>query len=189
MSVKDWIAQGLGIVGMILVFLSFQQKKRVRILLLQTCSSFIFFIHFTLLGAYIGGILNLIASVRALIFSQRDKKWAAHPFWVWFFILLCAGVYAVTTLTQDSLTLGHALLELLPVLGMAATTFSFRMKSAALVRRFSIISSPLWLVYNIASGSVGGTITESVSLISILIGILRLDRKKKTETQNEGGPQ
>lgn len=179
---KAALAQAIGLVAMAIAILSFQQKTQKRILLMQFCSSTLFTLHYGLIGAAMGSILNGIGIVRAAIFAQRDtKKWAASPVWIPVFIALFAGAYALNfTVLGKEATVRNLLLEILPVIGMTATTISFRMEKAGQVRLFSLISSPLWLIYNACSGSLGGAITEIFSLCSIFIGILRLDRKRKT---------
>ena len=42
----------------------------------------------------------------------------------------------------------------------------------------AFVSSPAWLIYNIISLSIGAICCEVFSLISILVGLLRLDREK-----------
>ena len=63
---------------------------------------------------------------------------------------------------------------------MILSTISFRAPDAATVRRFGLLCSPLWLTYNICCFSVGAILCETISLVSIVVGILRFDRKKST---------
>ena len=71
---------------------------------------------------------------------------------------------------------------------MVATNVSLRMTEAKHIRLLAYISSPSWLIYNIITASIGATITEIIALISVTIGIIRLDVKKKDKfepTTNE----
>ena len=182
MDTKEIIAQSFGILAMGIALLSYQQKTQKKIVLFQSVSSFIFGVHFLLLPAITGSLLNFFGCFRAIIYSKRGQKWADHPAWLVLFILMPFILYAMSFLFFGiEPTIGNFLRELLPTLGMVATTISFRMKKAAQVRLFSLISSPLWLVYNCAPFTLGGVLTESFSLLSILIGILRLDLKKNKE--------
>lgn len=172
-------AQILSIIAMTIALLSFQQKTQRRIVLFQFCSSFLFGVHFLLIAAPTGALLNFMAAARALVYSARGKKWADHWGWLLLFSALPFGIYGLSFAAFGlAPTLENFFIELLPTLGMISTTISFRMKKAAKVRAFSLISSPLWLVYNIIHFSIGGILTESFSLLSILIGILRLDIKR-----------
>ena len=69
--------------------------------------------------------------------------------------------------------------ELLPVIAMIASTISFRYSDAKTVRQYGLISSPLWLIYNIISFSVGAIICEILNLFSIVIGIFRHDLPRR----------
>lgn len=173
-------AQIISIIAMCIALLSFQQKKQRNILLLQFCSGSLFTIHFLMLKAWTGCLLNLIGIFRAAVFANRSKKWASHIAWPILFCALFAGVYVFNfTVLKMEPVFSNFLVQLLPTLGMFATTISFRMKKASQVRVFSIISSPLWFTYNAIQGSIGGMLTELFTLISIVVGMVRLDIKKK----------
>jgi hypothetical protein len=77
------------------------------------------------------------------------------------------------------LTIMNCITEFFPIIGMIATTISFRYSDAKTIRRFSLVSSPSWLVYNIVNFAVGAIICEVFCLVSIVVGILRLDRQKQ----------
>ena len=61
---------------------------------------------------------------------------------------------------------------------LGATTLSFRLTDAKAIRRYGLISSPSWLIYNICCFSLGAIVCEVLSLFSIGIGMFRLDRQK-----------
>ncbi len=177
----DIVAQILGLLAMTVAFLSFQQKTQKVIAVYQMVSAIFWTLHFLLLGAYTGCLLNVIGVARDAVFTQRDtKRWASHVGWFYGTVALCALVYLLTfTAFGTEPTLPRLILELLPVIGMAASTAALRRKEARHVRLLSLISSPLWLVYDFINGSIGGTVTEVVSILSIGIGMYRLDRKKE----------
>ncbi len=171
---RQIIAQSLGIVAFLIAVLSFQRKTQRGIMTMQIFSCFCFTVHFLILGVMGGFILNLIAFFRSIVYSLRKThKWAASLVWVYIFIplVLASGAY--------SLFFAEGASALLPTIGMIITTFAGRMKKASAVRVLTLTNSPLWLIYNIIEGSLGGVMTEIVSICSIIIGILRLDIKKK----------
>ena len=61
---SEMFAQGVGIVAMVFLVLSFQMKTPKGILLLQSIGGFLFCINFFLLKQYVGSMLNLLAFVR-----------------------------------------------------------------------------------------------------------------------------
>ena len=73
MEIVEIIAQIIGIFGMLLSVLSYQQKGKARILTFQLLGSALFVVNFFMLGAFSGAILNLVAIIRALIFIYEDK--------------------------------------------------------------------------------------------------------------------
>ena len=77
------------------------------------------------------------------------------------------------------------IIEVLPVIAMIVATISLRLGKARAVRAFGLISSPLWLIYNCFSGSIGAVASEILNLISIIVGIVRLDIKKENREKQE----
>ena len=135
-----------------------------------------------LLGAWIGGILNIIAAIRAVIFLNKEKLKADRPMWLIGFTASYAAVYIFSFTVFGTLAPTYNfVIELLPVIGMVATTVGFSLRRAADVRKCGLVSSPSWLIYNISNFSLGAIICETLSLISIVAGIIRLDLKKNRE--------
>ena len=73
-------------------------------------------------------------------------------------------------------------ISLLMMAAVALNTVSFSFTKPKLVRTTILISSPLLLVYNILTGSIGGVINELFTEISSVVGIIRYDIKKKDKT-------
>jgi hypothetical protein len=176
------IAQAIGILATVITILSFQQKNQRGIVIFQATSSVLWSIHFISLGAYTGGVLNIIASARNIVMSQRSKwKWVGSPLLVVIMIILSFTAYALSFLLFGvEPTVTNLLLELLPTVGLIITTLAFREKEGKRVRLLSLLNSPFWLTYDAFSKSLGGVITEVFCLISIGIGYYRHDRAKKT---------
>ena len=178
MDTVQFIAQSVGIVAMGFNILSFQRKSRGGVIAFQLLGSLLFSVNFLLLGATMGCILNIISAIRAVIFLNREKLNANHPAWLTGFFLTYLISYGLTfTLLGTEQSLKNLIVEFLPVIGMTVTTISFRRNDAGAIRRLGLISSPCWLIYNIAAFSLGAIICEVLSLGSILLGIRRLDRE------------
>lgn len=178
-NIMELLIQALGLLGMVMNLVSFQLKEQKKLIRLQFYSSIVFSAHYLLLGATMGAILNMIGICRAFVFSNKEKPWAQKKGWLPAFIAVYVVVYLLTfTVFGKERTLYNILLELLPVIGMTATTIGFRLENATKVRLLSLTNAPTWLVYNILNGSAGGALTEIFCLISVVVGILRLDIKK-----------
>ncbi len=174
------IAQSVGILAMAMNIMSYQQKKQKGIIAFQLCGGFLFTINYLLLGAMVGSLLNLIAVIRAVVYLNKEKLKSNR--WPWFFGFLATylAVYVLSfTVFGKPVTPLNLFVEVLPVVGMVASNLGFMAKDGKAVRRFSLVSSPSWLVYNVFAFSVGAIICEVLSLVSILIGMFRHDRKKQ----------
>lgn len=174
----ELLAQGLGLVGMALNLISFQLREQKKLIRLQFFSSIVFALHYLLLDATTGCVLNIVGICRAFVFSNKDKPWAQKKGWLYLFIAAYVGVYIMTfAVLGKPWTVYNALLEMLPVIGMTATTIGFRLENAAKVRLLSLTNAPTWLTYNLFNRSIGGALTEVFCLISVVVGIIRLDIK------------
>lgn len=177
-------AQIIGIFAMAFNIFSYQQKQQRSVIAFQLIGSTLFTIHFFTLKAYIGGLLNAIGIVRAIVYLKKDLFKSDNVLWLIGFEILYAASYVLTfTVFGTQLTPINAIIELLPVIGMTATTFAFRSKSSKTTRILGLISSPSWLIYNILAFAIGAICCEIFSLISIIVGIIRLDSKKETKDE------
>lgn len=180
MTTTEIIAQVIGIFAMIFNLLSYQQKTRNKAIIFQLFGTTLFTVNFLMLGAMVGGLLNLVGAIRAIIFINKEKLRADHIAWQIGFVAVYFASYILTfTVFGKEPTPFNFIIEFLPLVGMIATTISYRFTDAKAIRRFGLISSPAWLVYNIANMAVGAILCEVLSLGSIIIGIIRLDRENK----------
>ena len=172
--------QAVSIAAMACNILSYQQKKQSHLIVCQLLGGALFAISYFLLGATIGGLLNILATTRAVLFLFEKKTHASHPAWLCAFIACYVTFYVLTfTVFGAEPSPIRFAIELLPVIGMTAISVAFMLGNSRTTRRLSLISSPAWLIYNIYCTSVGAIICEVISLISIIIGMYRHDRKAK----------
>ena len=167
----NFLTQLIGFIALILLIIVFQREKRSHMLILKILSSIFYGIHFALLGAWTGSAMNVVAAARSYVFKQRtEKKWADNKAWLFAFLILIivSGIF----------TWG-GYYSLLPMIGTSISTAAFWMKKPRLIRLLCLIGPPFWLVYNIIVQSIAGMVTELLVVISILVGILRFDGKKK----------
>ena len=175
----ELIAQAISIVAMAFNILSFQQKSSKGVILMQLCGGALFATSFLMIGSYVGGLLNTLAVFRAVVFANEKRFKAKSIFWLYTFIFLFMVTYLITfTVFGTNFTLKNAIIEVLPVIAMTASTISYRFGSASKIRAFWLISSPSWLIYNCFAFNIGAILCETFSICSIIIGVIRLDIKK-----------
>ena len=176
----ETIAQIVGIFAAAANILSYQCKDKKKLILMQLLGGSLFSINFLLLGAIMGAIMNVLAVIRAVLFINKEKWKIPDNLLVYGFIGAFLAAYVVSfTLLGTEPTVKNFILESLPVIGMTAITVSFKMKNATAVRFLALtLGSPSWLVYNIFAKSIGAIFCEAFSIVSVAIGIFRLDIKK-----------
>ncbi len=158
--------------------ISYQGKKQSTVIALQLIGGALFAVNFLMLGAWVGGLLNIIATTRAVLFLFKDKLHCDRPVWLVGFIISYIAVYVLNfTLFGKEPTALNLIVEVLPVIGMTALSIGFMKKDAAAIRKAGLISSPAWLIYNTVNFAIGAILCEAFTLTSIVIGMLRHDRK------------
>ena len=160
--------QLIGFIALGISVIAYQIDKRITILRLQTVASLLWGVHFFLLGAWTGSILNVTGAIQNYIFSSipnRKRTWLLPIVFILIFII------------ADALT-WQGLLSLLPLGGTISGTISYWQKRTRLLRILALISPPLWFTYNFISHSYPGMLTEVFLISSTLIGIYRFDIRK-----------
>lgn len=179
MTTYEIIAQIIGIAAMTMSIISFLQKEHKTIIIFQFFGSILFVINFLMLGAYTGAMMNAIALIRAVIFTNKEKFHADKPIWVGIFSIFYVAAYILTfTVFNKEATTANFIIELLPVVAMVIQTVSFVRPDAKDIRNFAYVVSPLWLTYNAINMAIGGVLCEAFALISVTIGKIRHDRKR-----------
>lgn len=178
MEKLETLAQIIGFGGTALTIVAYQQSKRKNILLCTVISAALFTVHFILLGAYTGAVMNFFAGLRSLVFMNNTKPWAKSKIWVGVFMVIYTVACIVTWEKWYSV---------LPLIAMLLTTVSNWLQSERKIRFLTFPNSPCWLVYNILNNSVAGIITEIFVMSSLIIAIIRYDLikpKKKEKAEN-----
>ncbi len=164
------IAHALGIIAALILILSFQVHDKKMLVVTQTIGFFCFSIHYFLIGAYSGAALNLICSVRNILYYLRTKNSKNGPLLPIIFAIILVIASAFSWDGYHSLFI---------IIGLAINTLSLGLLDTQNFRKSLLISCPLVLLYNIFELSVGGIINEGLSIISGIIGILRYIKVKK----------
>lgn len=187
MTTIEIIAEALSIIAMIMATLSFQCKKRIGILVWQSIANVVFAISYVFFGKAMGAIMSALAVVRNITYAFRDKyTWIDSILVVVFFTALSVVGYFLSFYVFKiyDLTVKNYIVECLPIFGSLMAAIAYRMKNATAVRQVMLLSCPLWLTYNVFCFSIGGILNESISMLSIIIAMIRLDRKKKKRHLN-----
>ncbi len=180
MSLLDIVAQGFGMIGLIIIVYSFQCKQNKNFFLMQGIGSFMFFINFLLIGAYAGAFFNLTNLVRGLLFSKDDKKkWK---------LILTEVLYTLCFTFSVFLTWGNwfmIFISWLPYAALIAMSIFMWKGNGKHIRNFQLyLMSPSWIVHNIFNFSLGGILCESFNMISVIVSFVRF-KKEGFNTENK----
>ena len=179
MELQYLIAQMVGFIAMALIILSFQCKGSRKLFFVQLCGNAVYMVHFVLLGAYSGGAALLVSCLRNLVYSS-GRPWAAWRGWPW---VIVGCNLLVSVLTWKDL---FSIFPLIVGVTLAVSGWSRNGKTIRLANLFVI--SPCWLIYDFYSGSLAGALTDSISMISVIVSVVRYGWKA-LDTEDRPEPQ
>lgn len=172
MKLHEIIAQGFGILGLVITFLSFQEKNNKKFFIKQGLAGLMFALNFLIIGAVAGMLYNVVNLIRGAIFSKNDKK-------LWRVILVVAlytasYIIALMSVLDDPLQIFLSTITWATLSGM--TVFMFK-GNGKHIRYFQFFfSSPSWIIYNIFNFTLGGLICEICSMLSVIISFIRFGK-------------
>jgi hypothetical protein len=172
---KDIFVQGIGFLGTILFFLSYQCRSNKNLFRVQLISYLCYTSHLLMLGALTGGISYILNTIRSFCLGSRNDFLKSK----WMCWILCALQLLTLAFTWNGW------LSLLPIGANIASTlggYTFNGRKIRIAGMF--INSPLWIIYDVCIGSWAGVVDELVTESSMLISIYRygwknLDRVEK----------
>lgn len=160
-------AQIIGIIALIIIIVSYQFNDRKKLVFLQFFSGIFFSIHFIMLGAYTGGVINIIGVIRAAVYYYKGKySWSSCVIWPFLFSISGA---VISAFTWDSA------LSILPAVAFACTSIALWIDKTTLTRVFCLGSSVSFIIYNFACTSYSGVLTEAIAICSLLVAFARFD--------------
>ncbi len=164
----DILIQIIGFLGLALSIIAFQFKKHKQIVLCKMSSELTFALQYILLGAWTGAVLDFISVIRNLLFLRLVKKGrSTTP------VIIIFGLFVIATgfFTYDGI------FSLMPIGSKLLTTVSYGMKNEKWLRLITLPSCVLWIIYNVSVCSIAAVLTDSITLISLLIAMYKFDIK------------
>ena len=169
-SLQSWFIQLIGLVGSVIAITSLQSGSRKKILSLQVVCCVLWVVHYGLLGAWTGALINCLGLGRAVVCSCNDRKWAKSPLWLVFFLVCYAVSPLLTWDGPHCLLLGGA---------MMMTTVALWVHDMRLTRLLFLLNSPLVLLYNLIARSYSCAAIEVVALASFALAVWGFDIHKQ----------
>lgn len=173
---SKYVIQGIGFLGLIFFVCSYQTKSNRFLFLCQLIGCIIFTIQMCLLGAFSGAMGLLINILRNLLLLKLDRwKWVKSK-------VTLAGVIGLLLMTTIYTWAGF--ISLLPLMSVAITSIGYWTNNAQKIRLSQLFGSPCTLLYDVLINSWGGAISETITLISIIVSILRFGWSSLAENES-----
>ena len=192
----DIFVQAIGFLGIAINILSVQFNSHFKIMIMKTLGSLAFVIQYIFLGAWVGMVMDLIGSIRNVIFTINVQKGKSNKLWVVFFSVftLIAGVITIATTWDKSI--GYATrwsndakvvliiavsISIISIVAKLLTTIAYGFKDPHVIRTVNIPSNACWVIYNAVAFSIAGMINDCMCLISIVIAEIRFRKTRKNK--------
>ena len=160
-NMNFWVAQLVGIEGLLLILISYRRKGTNQILFVQLLASLCYIVHYLLLGAFSGLFICFIDFIRDILYYKTDKDRLIF--------FLSAPVYILIGLFNY-----HTYVDVLPTIASINDGFWLTKHKKAIVIG-AIISCILWIFYDYAYKSYTGIFDCTIIIISN-ISILLFDK-------------
>lgn len=159
-----------GIIGWLLLILSYHKKDVNNILLIQIISSIFYCINYLLLGAWTGLIICFFELIKEHLYYKTDLD--DYIFIASLFIYFIIGYLSF-----------NGLYTLLPVIGSIIDSYALT-KNKTITVIGAILSNILWVIYDLIIGAYTVAITDAILVFSnisiLIIGYSRLIKSKDT---------
>ena len=198
------LAQVLGVIAIASNIYAMQFNRHGLIMLFKLIGSFLFCVQYLLLGAYVGMIMDLIGTIRNIIFAYLVKKEKSTTPYIIFFAILTVVLGMLTVIMtwsetiktvsvwSDNVKIATLIAVIISILSISAkliSTIAYGIKSAHTIRMLNIPSCSCWVVYNLVCLSFTGVVNEMLTISSIIIAEIRFKEKKPKEQIDNKSPE
>ena len=164
----------IALIGSILMTYSGLLKKKETIIIVQTIQIILFIISNLILGGITGAIINLISCIRNIL-CYKDK------------LNKKAQAIILTLATIFSLMFNNlGFIGLLPLISAITYTLFMNEKNIIKFKSLIILSSILWLIYDLIILSYTSAIFDFITILTNIISIISIcviNKKEKTNNK------
>jgi len=167
------VAQGVGLLALLIGISAFIQRSDQRLRLWLTLYQVAIGIHFWMMGAGAAALSAWLSSGRTLLSSRTRNLWIMTAF-----LLLVWGV-GVPKVTMA--------IQWLPLIGTTLGTWGLFRERGIRMRLYMLSGTVCWVAHNFAIGSIGGTLIEASFLFVNSHTIFRLWRHTESVPAAQNG--
>ena len=169
-------SQIIGFIATILAIIAGQVNSKKTILILELVLNFLCALAALLVGGFNGAMVCFIACFAAVFLYYFDKKDIKIP--TWFYI--CAyGAFLISGIITFMLVPEKHWFDILPIPASMLFVYGISAKKPTYYRIAFVFNSSMWIIYNFCITAYTSILTQAFLLVSLIIGIIRLDILKK----------
>ncbi len=170
------IAQIIGLLAVVAFLLSYQQKRRPQIILLNLISRVLYILQYLLLGAFTGAIFDVLAAIASVFAGKKHTpfiKKHIKPI----VLTINACVFAAGIIIAVS---NKSIIDLFALAGVLLEINALWLTKENSIRIAPLCSAPFWFTYNILSCAYGSAVGNVLTILSIIIALIRYKDLKST---------
>ena len=165
----DISTQAVGFLGLALNVVMRAMTVDRRLKLIGAVAATVWTLHFVLLRAWVGATCNAIEGV-VILLSLAAVPSAGR--WLLAALPLLPAPWIVASLS-----------DMLPIVSAVSCGFGMLFCEGVALRLILLLTTGLWLVYDLANGSLGGTLTELLSIATLLATLWRMQPRPAKQEQ------
>ena len=165
------IAQIFGVLGIIFSVLSMQMNTKKRIMIMLLCLNLASALNFLFLNSLSGALVCFFGVIETFVNYLFDSKGKKVPLYV-------IAIYVVVNLALG-ISSYHGPLDILPIVCALLYCATVCTKKESNIRKIMFANQSIWLIYDIIVKAYMFSISNILTLISIIISYFRYDYKKE----------
>ena len=171
----QWITnQIFAFLGLVFAVISFQQKNSKRLLIFRNIATLLVFIGLCIYGnvsAIIFCGVGVIRNLVTLYFAYKPNTRRIYKY--------IASLVLVTILVVLNVIYWKNYLNIFSIVLGTTAIITFMQTKASTIRKLSVLMEIMSIIYYIILFTPTNVAIEVIGLISAIVGIIRLDLKKK----------
>lgn len=170
-----YVAQIFGIIGIIFSVLSMQMQSKKNIMIMLLCLNLASALNFVFLDSWSGSLVCFFAVLETFINYLFDSKGKKVPIYV-------IGLYVVINIALG-LSTYHSPIDILPIVCALLYCTTICVKKESNIRKLMFGNQSIWLIYDLIVKAYLFSISNILTLISIVISFIRFDIKGKNNAK------
>ena len=171
MGLNFWLSQGLGIIALILVCISYQFNNKAKFLALQILANTFYASSFLALNVLVGGINTIISLFRVAILFLFERKDKSPPFLLYltfFFLYILSGIIC-----------WQSPLDVISIISFEIFNIAMFVRNINLTRLLMILPNFMIAIYNLLLMTYTNALLDFVEIAVLIFAIIKFKDKNK----------